>query len=142
MDLTQLSRWEQLIAGGGLGMLAISFFPWFRMGALRSNAWDGAASSLAVIIAVALAVQVLTARFGRTQLAQLRLPWGLIHMTAGAVVMGLVLVQLALGGDSGGSFSISLDPSYGLALAAAASLAILYGGVLSHKLGGSQPPRP
>lgn len=138
MDLSKLTKPERLVAGGGMAMLAISFFPWFRHGPLMANAWDNPASTLAVLIAVAVALHLLLSRFGAARMPRMPVPVDQVRLGAGAAVLGLVILQLALG-SGGDRLGLRLDPSYGLAMAAAAAVAMLYGGVLGAHLG--QPGR-
>jgi len=140
LDLSQLTRAERFIAGGGLAMLAVSFFPWFRMGAFTVNAWDNLLSALAVLVALSMTLQVLTSRFGTVRMPRLPVAWGQVHVVTAAAVFGMVTLQFAMGDDLE-PFGLRLDPAFGIFLAGAASLAMLYGGVLSLRASGERGPR-
>jgi len=130
-EIRRLTAAELTVVAAAVLLFVDSFLPWFRycvsieiLGldkCASTSAWDGALSLLAVLVAAAMAAQILAVRFGGVQMAAPgTLTWGQLQMAAGAVVLGLVVLQLIIGKSPGQRW-------IGLYAALVLAAALLYG---------------
>lgn len=133
MDLDKLTTADKLIVGGGIAYLIFMFLPWYGLAGGSNNGWDyflgGVIPLLLIVIMVA---HVILTRFSPdTSLPDLPLPWGQVHLIAGAAAAIIVLLRLLIGSSiDAGIVDVDLDREYGLFLAFLASLAVAAGGWL------------
>ncbi|MGH9276874.1 MAG: hypothetical protein ACRD12_02005 [Acidimicrobiales bacterium] len=138
MNLDKLTSAEQIIAGSGIALLIFSFLPWFGFGGATHNGWATPFSSLAVLIAVVMVVQIALARLTTASLPKLPVSWGKVHMVLGLVAVGLIVLQYIIGDCASGTVlgrrvCITLDRQFGLFLGALAAAGLAYGGIRRSK---------
>ena len=141
MDLSKLTLSDRLILGGGIAYLILMNLSWFKFdaegfpGELTANGWDYFLTGILPLLLIAvMVIHVSVTRFSpSTSLPDLPLPWGQVHLIAGATAAVLVLLRLIIpaeiefgGFDTGENY----DRAFGLVLALLATLAVAYGGYL------------
>ncbi len=105
--INQLSLGEKLVAGGGLLMFIVGFFPWYKYsfnfegiasGSVSYNGWENPGSLwsiLAIIVSVVLAGTIIGAKFGNLKLPALGgFSWGQAYLAGGAFVVLMLLIKL------------------------------------------------
>jgi hypothetical protein len=145
MDINKLSPGERIIAAAGILLFVDSFFPWFRyclpignvsiLGINRPcanyTAWSSLLSTLAVLIAMAMVVQIAVTKFGNAHVpAPGTMSWGQVHLFAGFAVVALVLLQFLAGKSPAGR-------SFGVFLGIGIAAGLAYGGMVR-----SREPEP
>ncbi|MCA1691615.1 MAG: hypothetical protein ABR540_19175 [Acidimicrobiales bacterium] len=137
MDLSKLSPAEKIIAGSGLALAVVAFFPWFGINLIidiNADAWDNVWSSLAVLVGIIMAALVLISRFSKGELPTLPVTWGQVYLILGALALALVVLQMALGDElRAGADSIELERKFGSFLGLVAAAGLAYGGFLRSK---------
>ena len=143
MDLSKLTRAEQLIVGGGAVYLVAMFLPWYDRDILlfgRSTGWDNLVGGvLPLLLIAAMVVRILLTRYSPAT-PQIRppIPWPQLHLVLGLVVGAILLLRTAIDSDvHGGGETIARYRQYGLFIALAAALAVAAGGVLKFREDGS-----
>lgn len=136
MDLSKLSTGDKVIAGSGIALFIISFFPWFGIdlgfGASYSEGgWGSIFSMFGILVGLAMLAAVVLPAFG-VELPELGAPWSQVLFIAGFVCLGLILLQLLLGGDEGG---VDLDRKIGAFLGVIAAGGLAAGGFLKKQEG-------
>ncbi len=142
MDLSKLTTADKLILGGGLAYLIFMFLPWYGLAGGSNNGWDYTLGGVVPLVLIAVMVaHVAISRFSTdTKLPDLPLPWGQVHLIAGAVAALLVLLRLIIGSDIETPFGdVSLDRKFGLILAVIAAIAVAAGGYLKSQESGDTP---
>jgi hypothetical protein len=136
MDLNRLTLGDRVVAISAILFLIFMFFPWYGfdteiLGDYSRNGFDYFLFGwIPLLIAIAMVVQIGLVRFSDTRLpAPGPLTWGRVHLIAGAVAAGLVLIRLALR-DEVGFTDFELDRKFGIFLAFLAALGLLAGGLL------------
>ena len=149
MDLSKLSRSDQIIAGSGIVLLIAAFLPWFSVdvgfASASANAFEFfLVGTVPTILGVIMATQVILSRLTDVKLPETKIPMGRLHMILGIVVAALIWLKLLIGEDIGAG--LDADRSIGIFLAALASLGLVAGGVLANReapqTGGATPPHP
>jgi hypothetical protein len=145
VNLNRLTLGGRIVAIAGLLLFVDSLLPWFRvcidLGAFGGNrcashnGWDNALSLIAVLLAIALVVQV------ALELAGTRLPalgsvtWAQVQLAAGALVALFVLLQVIVG-DSG------VPRSYGAWLGLVIAAVLAFGTYLRYQEPATRPIQP
>lgn len=148
MDMTRLSRGEQIVGGAGIVLLLLSFFPlWAKYeigdlglgidtGAQRGNAWSAAFNIVPklALIFVLVAVAVVIIRLVATDV-RLPVPAGQLYLGLSGAATALLLIALLMGpqgaGLSGFGFEVSRGPVLLIAWVLGAAMA--YGGYMHWK---------
>jgi hypothetical protein len=154
MDLSKLSRGEQVIGASGIALFIFSFFKWLGIkvdgaGALgegSKSGWGFTLTLLAILIGIAMAAVVLLKLFGAVELPTKlgNFSWGQVFLVAGVVAFVFVLIKLILG--VGGDLPDGFDKTrkIGIFLGTIASAGLAAGGYLKFQEdkagGGSTPP--
>ena len=147
MDLSKLSTGDKVIAGSGIALFIISFFPWFGLDLgitdYSESGWSSVFSLLAILIGLAMVAVILLPMFG-VDLPDLNVPWWQILFIAGIVSAALILLQLLIGSSTAG---VDLDRKIGVFLGLIAGIGLAAGGFLKKQEveagptgGTSQPP--
>jgi hypothetical protein len=130
VDLSKLTTGDKVIAGSGIALFIISFFPWFGIEAgfvdYSESGWSSIFSMLAILVAIAMVAITLLPHFG-VQLPELGMPWNQVMFIAGIVVGALVLLQLLIGSSTAG---VDLDRKIGVFLGLVAAAGVAAGGFL------------
>jgi|RhiMetdeSRZDD1v2_1073273.scaffolds.fasta_scaffold121031_2 hypothetical protein len=166
MDLNKLSTADRVIGASAIVFLISTFLPWWgkdfgaefgvSVGTYTQNGWDYFLTGLIpLLLVVAMVVVIVLDRFTTTQLPTAPLPWGQVHLIAGATVAVLVVLRLIIpSNDVPGPVDVDLDRMYGLFIAAIAAIGVGVGGFLKSKepedaysggpaaYPGTQPPPP
>src|SRR4029453_4651630 len=145
MDLNKLSTADRVIGASAIVFLISTFLPWWGkdFGAEfgvscctdPQNGWDYFLTGLIpLLLVVAMVVVIVLDRFTTTQLPTAPLPWGQVHLIAGATVAVLVVLRLIIpSNDVPGPVDVDLDRMYGLFIAAIAAIGVGVGGFLKSK---------
>ena len=166
MDLNKLSTADKVIGGSAIVFLIATFLPWWgkdfgsefgvSVGTYTQNGWDYFLTGLLpLLLVIVMVVQIVLDRFTTTQLPQIPLTWGQVHLIAGVAVAVLVVLRLLVpSSDVPGPVDVDLDRMYGMFLAALAAIGVGVGGFLKSKepeeaytggpstYPGTQPPPP
>ena len=152
MDLSKLTTADKLIVGGGIAYLIFMFLPWYGIdvpfgGSYNNSGWDYFIGGILPMILIAVMVaHVLITRFAPdTNVPDLPLPWGQVHLIAGAAAAVLLVLRLLIGSDdvAGVDVGVDLDRTFGLFLAVLAAIAVGVGGFLkSQEADASTPGTP
>jgi hypothetical protein len=146
VDLSKLTTSDKLILGGGIAYLIFMFLPWYGIEGFddaANSGWDYFLGGiLPLLLILVMALQVAISRFSPdTTLPDPPVPWGQVHLIAGAVAAALVLLRTVIGSDVeliGEDFS--LDRKYGLFLALIAAIVVAVGGYLKSQESDDLPP--
>jgi len=139
MDIGKLSRGERIIGGAGVLLFVDSLLPWFRFciggvvfrACAHHNGWSNALSSLALLIAIAMVVQIGVHHFSTARMsAPGTMSWGQVHLFAGFAVLALVVLQF-LAGDS------PMHRAFGSYVGLVCAAGMAYGGMVR-----SREPEP
>jgi hypothetical protein len=141
MDLNKLSTADKVIGASAIVFLISMFLPWWGidlgagLGTASNSGFDyvltGLLPALLVIVMVA---QIVLDKLTATQLPEIPLKWGQVHMIAGIAVAVLVVLRLLVPSSEGsGAFEIDLDRQYGMFVAALAAIGVGVGGFLKSK---------
>ena len=132
MDLSKLTKSDQILFGAGLVFLISTFLEWFSFSIAGFSAggsgWDVGFlwGRLPFFIVLAMIIWVAVRRFG---LAKLPAEIPPLYLVGGGLVALLVLLKLIIG-ESG------LSRSYGLYIATVAALGVGFAGFLKFQEGG------
>ncbi len=147
MNLNRLTMGGRVVAVAGMLLFIDSLLPWFRLCAsdligisvpgisntcVSQTAWSNWASLLAVLVTIAMLVQI------GLELASVQLPtpgtfsWAQVQLAAAALVLLLVVIQIAVGDSPGRRY---LGAWLGLVFAAG----LLYGAVLRSRESAAPP---
>jgi hypothetical protein len=145
VDFRKLTMGERIVAVAGiLLVIDLLFFPWhhvsvsfrgFTVATVNRTGLQsprGYLGILALIIAIALVVQIILAKFTSVKLPDISMPWSQVHMIGGFAVLGLLLLKLVLRTDF-----LGFGAWLGIILAAA----VAYGGfTINREAQGAAPP--
>lgn len=158
MDISKLTRGEQVIAGSGILLLIFSFFKWYGIGGgsvdvqgvdvdipgASISGWDRTLGMFAALIAIVMVAQILASKLGGVKMPDLgNITWGQVHLALGALALVFVIICFL---DNGGT-----DRKFGLFVSIVAAAGLAVGGYLlakergelpSGKGGGSTPMPP
>jgi hypothetical protein len=129
---------EKIIGIAGILFFIDSFLPWFEYdlgafgGTVKRSGWSGDWSFLtiiAVLVAIAMVVQIGLTRFTTVQLPALPqgVTWARVHFGGAIYIAFAVLVRLLLGESAG---PLDADRTYGLFIAVILAAAMVAGGFL------------
>ncbi len=157
MDLNKLSTADKVIGGAAIAFLITMLMPWWGIDGAGSNSgfdyW--LTGILPLLLVVVMVGQIIIDRFTTTQLPEIPLKWGQVHLIAGVAVAVLVVLRHIVPSDIeafGGS--VDLARRYATFLAAIAAIGVGVGGFLKSKepesvydsgpraYPGTQPPPP
>jgi hypothetical protein len=141
-EIRRLTAAELTIVAAASLLFIDSFLPWYRycvkvelLGLNEcgtSSAWDSALSVLAILVAVALATQIVLMRVARVEMPALgTLTWRQAHLAAATGVLALVVLELIVGESPAQRW-------IGLYTAVVLAAALLYGALRQR----GTPPRP
>ena len=129
MDLSRLSRGEQIVLGAGvLLIIDLLFLPWHQidLAGLKVPGLDltrsgvqspnGGYGVLAVLLAIVMVGQIVAAKIAGANLPTPPVPWAQVHMIAGTAIAVLLVLKLAVETDSLG-FGAYLGVLLGVAMA-------------------------
>lgn len=134
MNLEKVSPAEQTIVGCGVAMVLFSFLPWYGFGGATHNAWDNAFSTLAVLAAIVMVVQIVLARMTNASLPRLPFTWGRLHLVLGAATIVFIALQFLIGDCAAARIGservcVAWFRRFGLLFGAIAAAGLLYGGI-------------
>jgi hypothetical protein len=137
VDLSKLTTADKLILGGGIAYLIFMFFPWYGVDGISdagNTGWDYFLGGIIpLILIVVMAAHVIITRFSPdTSLPDPPVPWGQVHLFAGAAAAVIVLLRTIIGSDIEIAFAgdFELDRKIGLFLALIAAIVVAAGGFL------------
>jgi hypothetical protein len=158
MDLNKLSTADKVIGASAIVFLISLFLPWWGfdfgpgIGTQSNQGWDYTLTGLLpLLLVVVMVVQIVLDKFTTTQLPEIPMKWGQVHMIAGITVAALVVLRLIVPADEAG---LDLDRQYGLFVAALAAIGVGVGGYMKSRepeeaysggpsaYPGTQPPPP
>jgi hypothetical protein len=103
VDFSKLTKGDKIVLGAGLLLIIdLLFLPWHkisvagiidvsRTGVQSPNAIYGV---LALLLALVMVVQVAVAKLTTAKLPEIPVPWGQVHLIAGAATFLLLLLKL------------------------------------------------
>ena len=143
MDLSKLSRTDQIIAGSGILLFIASFLPWFEVsargvGSESGNGWDVGFiwGGIPALLGLLMAGIVLATKLGSAKMPELPITTGQVMLAAGVLAALLVVIKLLVGEDTPdtfGVFDIEVSRAWGLFVATIAALGLAAGGYLAYK---------
>ena len=139
MDLSKLSRSDQIIAGSGLLLFISAFMPWYKLdvpGSPSGDGWDVSFifGGLPALLGLLSAGIVIATKLGNAKMPEMPFTTGQAMLGAGALAALLVLIKLLVGEDACGfGGCIDLDRAWGLFLATLAALGLAGGGFLAYQ---------
>jgi hypothetical protein len=166
MDFNKLSTADKVIGGSALLFLISMFLPWWGKdfgsefgidaGTYSNSGWDYFLTGwLPLLLVIVMVAQIVLAKLTTTQLPEIPLKWGQVHLICGIAVAALVVLRLIIpSNDLPGGFEADLDLMYGMFVAVIAAIGIGVGGFLKSKepedayaggpatYPGTQPPPP
>jgi hypothetical protein len=160
MDFNKLSTADKVIGGSAILFLISMFLPWWGLdtdfGSAANSGFDYFLTGLLpLLLVIVMIVQIVIAKFTTTQLPEIPLKWGQVHLIAGVAVAALVVLRLIVpASESAAGFDFDLDRMYGMFVAAVAAIGVGVGGFLKSKepeeaysggpatYPGTQPPPP
>jgi hypothetical protein len=132
MDIGKLSPGERIIGGAGILLFVDGFLPWFRFciggvvfrACAHHNAWDNALSALALLIAVAMVIQIAVRHFSTLRVSSPgSMSWGQVHLFAGFAVLALVILQFLAGNSP-------MHRAFGIYVGLVCAAGLAYGGMV------------
>jgi hypothetical protein len=155
VDINKLTTADKVVCGAAIVFLVSTFLPWYGIDGFdgANTGWDYFLTGiLPLLLAVVMVAQIAVTRFTTTQLPTIPIPWGLVHLIAGAVIAVLLILRTAIV-SSVDTFAgdFELDRKWGLFVALIAALGLAAGGFLKSKEpesaqvggpGGYPPPPP
>jgi len=160
MDLNKLSTADKVIGASAIVFLIAFFLPWEgisnEFGSASNKGYDYFLTGIIpFLVVLVMVVQIVLDKLTTTQLPEIPLKWGQVHLIGGLIVAVLVVLRLLVPADEGsGAFSVDLDRMYGLFIATIAAIGVGVGGYLKSKepeeaysggpsaYPGTQPPPP
>jgi hypothetical protein len=151
MDMSKLSRGEQVIGVSGIVLLIFSFFNWYKIdtGGLDvpgsgANGWDFTLGWLAVVLGIVMVAQILASKFGNMNMPNLGgVSWGQVHLGLGAIALVFLIIRLI---DVPSAFGgADVNRAFGLFVSFVGAAGLAAGGYLKfqeEKSGGSAPRPP
>lgn len=144
MDLTKLTRGDQVISVSAIVLFIFSFFDWFGYDAgpysIGGNAWDFTLCWFAVIFGLAMLAQVLLDKLGGVKFPDLgNITWGQVLCGLGALAFVFVLIKMIAGVDTEG-FDVDIDRKIGIFVGLVATAGLAAGGYLKMQEGKAGAP--
>ena len=134
MDLSKLTRGEQIVLGAGIVLIIdLLFLPWHSidLGGLKVPGLDTTRSGvqspnsgygvLALLLAIVMVGQIIAAKIAGASLPSPPVPWSQVHVIAGGAIALLLLLKLVVETDALG-FGSYLGVVLGLVVAYGAYL--------------------
>ncbi|MFL6205033.1 MAG: hypothetical protein ACJ739_06750 [Acidimicrobiales bacterium] len=144
--MDKLTTSEKVILGGAIAYLIFMFFPWYGIEDVSdagNTGWDYFLGGIIpLILILVMAVQIIITRFSPdTKLPDPPVPWGQVHLFAGAAAAVIVLLRTIIGSDVEVPFvgDFDLDRKVGLFLALIAAIVVAVGGYLKSQEGDVGP---
>lgn len=142
--MNKLTTSDKIIAGSGIVLFIAYFLPWFKVdfGPLGGSASASGGdvgffwATLPMLLGLIAAGVVIATKLFDVKLPDLPIPWGQAFLGAGALAALLVVLKLLIGEDP----SSIVKRSFGLFLAALASLGLAAGGFLKFQEGDDSAP--
>jgi hypothetical protein len=131
VNLDKLSTADKVIGASAIAFLIALFMPWYGLAGGSNNGWDFLTGILPLLVAAAMVAVIAIQRFTPAELPKPPIPWSQMQLTAGAVVVVLLLLRVLVASDVevlGESFD--LDRKYGLWIAFLAAIGLAVGGYL------------
>ena len=137
MDLNKLTTADKVVCGAAIVFLISTFLPWYGIDGFdaANTGWDYFLTGiLPLLLAVVMVAQIVVTRFTTTQLPAIPVPWGLVHLVAGATIAVLLLLRtLIVSSVDTFAGDFELDRKWGLFVALLSALALAAGGFLKSK---------
>ena len=141
MDLSKLTTADKVIAGSAIVFLISLFLPWYGIedfGVDFSNSGTDyfLTGWLPLLLAIVMVAQIAISKFSPdTKLPDPPVPWGQVHLIAGAVCAVLLILRVLIASDNVGDIDtdFELDRKYGLFVALIAAIGLAVGGFLKSK---------
>jgi hypothetical protein len=152
VDISKLSRGEQIICLGGILLLVFSFFNWYKLDTggvdvpgSGANGWDFTLGWLAVVIGIIMVAQIAASKFGGMNMPDLgSVTWGQVHLGLGVVALLFLIIRLIDVPEAFGGADV--DRAFGLFVSFVGAVGLAIGGYLKFQEekvgGGAVPPRP
>lgn len=142
--MNKLTTSDKIIAGSGIVLFIAYFLPWFKVdfGPLGGSASASGGdvgffwATLPMLLGLIAAGAVIANKLFDVKLPDLPIPWGQAFLGAGALAALLVVLKLLIGEDP----SSIVKRSFGLFLAALASIGLAAGGFLKFQEGDDSTP--
>jgi len=138
VDFSKLTTADRVICASAIVFLIATFLPWYGVEGFDEGSktgWDYFLTGiLPLLLAIVMVAQVAVSRFSTSQLPALPLPWGQVHLIAGALAAVLLILRVIIPSDIeffAGDFT--LDRKWGLFVALIAALGLAAGGFLKSK---------
>jgi hypothetical protein len=133
MDLEKLTNGDKVVLGAGLLFLISVFLPWFGEGPYDGNGFDVGFlwGTLPFLLVLVMVGQIAVERFTTTDLPEMPVTWGQIHLGIGGLIVFLVGVKFLLGYEV--CFldeCVSISRKFGLFVAFLAAIGLAAGGFL------------
>jgi uncharacterized protein YjbJ (UPF0337 family) len=136
VDLSKLTKADQILGGAGIVFILASFLTWFSIdlgtfGDVSANGWDVGFlwARLPVLIVFAMLVWV-----GLRKFSSVKLPTDIpaLYLAGGALAFALPLLKLVIGEDG------PISRGFGLFIAVIAGAGVAFGGFLKFTEGGGK----
>ncbi len=146
-DINKVQGNDRFIAGGGVLLFILSFFPWYSVsgfgGSNSISLWSAyGILKLALLLAIAASAVVIARLMGALDSVQLPAGVNLITLAASGLATVIFVLRLLGSFDSAGSgaIKISAHPGFGWWLGILVSGAMTYFAFLNFKTSGEQLP--
>jgi hypothetical protein len=131
MDLNKLTTGDKIVAGSFLAFFIAMLLPWFGEGGFNGNGFDVGFfwGTFPLLLGIVMVVQIALDRFTTTELPELPVTWGQIHLGLGGFIAFLVIIKLLIGEEV--CFlgeCVSISRKFGLFLAVLAAIGMAVGG--------------
>ena len=138
MDFSKLTTADRVVCASAIVFLIATFLPWYGVEGFdeaNNSGWDYFLTGIIpLLLAVVMVAQIAVSRFSTTKLPVLPLPWGQVHLIAGALAAVLLILRTLIASDVetfAGDFT--LERRWGLFVALIAALGLAAGGFLKSK---------
>jgi hypothetical protein len=141
VDFNKLTTADRVVGASAILFLIAMFLPWYGLdfgegiGTASNSGWDYFLSGIIpLLLAIVMVAQIVVTRFSTTKLPDIPVPWGMVHLAAGAAILVLLILRTVIGADEGGfGIEVELDRMYGLYVALVAAIGLAVGGYLKSK---------
>jgi hypothetical protein len=138
VDINKLTTGDRVIGISAIVFLISMFLPWFGLDTdfgddISESGWSYFLGWIALVLAIAMVVQIAISRFSTTQLPKIgALTWGQIHVILGGLAAAAMLLRIVLVPDVEvlGVDIADADRKYGVFIAFLAALGLLAGAFL------------
>jgi hypothetical protein len=138
VDFNKLTTADKVVCGAAIVFLIATFLPWYGVEGFSEaseSGWDYFLTGIIpLLLAIVMVAQIAVTRFSTTKLPAIPLPWGQVHLIAGALIAVLLILRTIFVADVetfAGDFE--LERRWGLFVALIAALALAAGGFLKSK---------